>query len=175
MQKAVNERYPEIHIINSVDYAISNNMYSAYLGKDSMGDSPFLMMNADVFFDSSVIKKLLEFESPNAIVVEIGRYIEESMKVVEKEGKLVEISKQITPDRAFGTSIDIYKFSELGGKAFFGKCEEYINNGDLKKWSEVAINAILPGQSFQACPLVGRWFEIDNLDDLREAEVLFGT
>ena len=32
LEKAVHEKYPEIKIIESVDYATTNNMYSAYLG-----------------------------------------------------------------------------------------------------------------------------------------------
>ena len=55
LQKAVHDLYPEIRIIESIDYATTNNMYSAYLAKETMGDEGFLMMNADVFYDASVI------------------------------------------------------------------------------------------------------------------------
>ena len=174
LEKAVKEMYPEIRIINSVDYATTNNMYSAYLGRDSFCGEEFLMMNADVFYDSSVIKALLECPYENAIVTDIGTYIEESMKVVEKDGRLVEIAKTITPEDALGCSIDVYKFSAPGGKAFFDKCAEYIEEmKELKKWSEVALNDILGDVEFKACPLVGRWLEIDNHDDLAAAEKLF--
>lgn len=173
LEKSVRAKYPDINIIESVDYATTNNMYSAYLGRTAVSGGDFLMMNADVFYDASVVKALLDFKNPDAIVVDIGRYIEESMKVVENEGKLVEISKQITPERALGSSIDVYKFSAGGGKAFFDKCAEYINGGDLKKWSEVALNDILPLCNFKACPLAGRWLEIDNHEDLAAAEELF--
>ena len=174
LEKAVHELYPEINIIESVDYATTNNMYSAYIARNAIGENGFLMMNADVFYDSSVIKALLENKDDNAIVTDMGRYIEESMKVVEENGRLVEISKAITPDRALGSSIDVYKFSKEGGQAFFAKCAEYIEEKkELKKWSEVALNDILPNVVFKACPLVGRWLEIDNHEDLAAAEKLF--
>ena len=176
LESAVNTRHKGINIIESVDYASTNNMYSAYLARGAMAGSPFLMMNADVFFDACVIEALLKFSHEDAIVTDIGTYLEESMKVVEKDGRLVEISKQIPPERALGSSIDVYKFSPAGGKAFFDKCAEYIEQrGELKKWSEVALNDILPSQDFRACPLAGRWFEIDDLDDLKAAEALFGV
>ena len=174
LQKEVLKNYPNVKIIESVDYATTNNMYSAYIAKDAIGDNDFLMMNADIFFDSSIITSLLESDSEDAIVVDIGRYIDESMKVVEKDGKLVEISKTITPENALGCSIDVYKFSKSGGKAFFEKCREYIEiKKELKKWSEVALNDILPDNNFKACPLTGRWFEIDSHEDLAAAEKLF--
>ncbi|WP_220514124.1 sugar phosphate nucleotidyltransferase, partial [Streptococcus pneumoniae] len=78
LKDVISGKYPEIKIIDNVDYKITNNMYSAYLGKDAMGSSEFLMMNADVFYDASVIKSLLLHEAPNAIVTDLGTYIDES-------------------------------------------------------------------------------------------------
>lgn len=174
LRKRTLEKYPMVKIIESIDYASTNNMYSAYLGMKSMGIGEMLMMNADVFFDSSVIKALLECPYSNAIVVDIGKYNEESMKVVEERGRLIAISKQITKEQALGCSIDIYKFSANGCRAFFEQCEDYIyKRKELKKWSEVALNDILPLVEFKACVLNGRWFEIDNHEDLSAAEKLF--
>lgn len=178
LEKAVHDLWPDIHIVESVDYAATNNMYSAYLGIKAMfpdGDiEPFLMMNADVFYDASVIAALLADASPDAIVVDMGRYIEESMKVVEENGRLVAISKKISPEEALGSSIDVYRFSAKGGRAFYRRCVEYIEEKkELKMWSEVALNDALADEVFQACPLKGRWLEIDNHEDLAAAEALF--
>ena len=174
LESAVKEKYPDIRIINSAEYATTNNMYSAYLAKSFVKDEAFLMMNADVFFDASVITALLDFDADDAIVTDIGNYIEESMKVVEENGRLVSISKKISPEDAFGVSIDVYKFSAKGGAAFFDKCSEYIERkNEVKLWSEVALNDILPELNFRPCPLVGRWLEIDNHEDLFAAKLLF--
>jgi choline kinase len=174
LSSEISSLFPEVNIIINQDYSTTNNMYSAYLGRESMGNDDFLMLNGDVFFDSSVIKTLCEHDSQNAIVTDIGRYLEESMKVIKKNGRLIKISKAITKDDAYGTSIDIYKFSRQGGKIFFDKCEMYIKEKQqLNLWSEVALNEILSVIRFTACPLKGRWFEIDSHDDLLQAEKLF--
>ena len=91
LEKKVHSVYPGVKIIESVDYATTNNMYSAYLGIKSIGQDGFLMMNADVFFDCSVIASLLAWKSENAIVVDIGRYNEESMKVVQEKNRITAI------------------------------------------------------------------------------------
>lgn len=172
---AVSSRFPGVRVLNSVDYATTNNMYSAYFAREYVQDGDFLMMNADVFFDSSVIAALLACPAENAIVTDIGRYIDESMKVVRENGRLTAISKQIPPEDAYGSSIDVYKFSRAAGEAFFAQCRDYIENkGELKLWSEVALHDILRTTRFEACPLQGRWLEIDNQDDLEAAEALFG-
>ena len=44
---------------------------------------------------------------------------------------------------------------------------------ELKLWSEVALDGILSEVVFRACPLNGRWYEIDDHDDLAVAERIF--
>ena len=178
LEKAVHEKHPEIKIVESVDYATTNNMYSAYLGIKSMFPDgnirPFYMMNADVFYDATVIEALENMSALNLVVVDMGRYIEESMKVIEKAGRLVAISKQIKPEEALGCSIDVYKFGADGGAAFYKRCCQYIEEKkELKMWSEVALNDAFADAVFQACPFKGRWLEIDNHEDLAAAEALF--
>lgn len=176
LQNFLESKYDDLNIIESTNYRTTNNMFSAFLGVPYVKGQEFLMMNADVFFDTSVLKSLVDFEASDAIVTDIGRYIEESMKVVEQNKRLVKISKTITPEEALGCSIDVYKFSIDSSNKFFDKCGEYINDKkELKMWSEVALNDILPECNFKACPLNGRWFEIDNHDDLRDARILFGA
>ena len=174
IEELVRNNYPFINIIKSKDYINTNNMYSAYLAKNKLYGEGFLMMNADVYYDDIVITELLKEKYVNAIVTDIGTYNEESMKVTEENGRLVSISKQIDKEDALGCSIDVYKFSPKAGKAFFDKCSEYIDEKkELKLWSEVALNAILNEVDFIACPLKGRWVEIDNHEDLAMATNLF--
>lgn len=174
IEELVRNNYPFINIIKSKDYINTNNMYSAYLAKNKLYGEGFLMMNADVYYDDIVITELLKEKYVNAIVTDIGTYNEESMKVTEENGRLVSISKQIDKEEALGCSIDVYKFSPKAGKAFFDKCSEYIDGKkELKLWSEVALNDILNEVDFIACPLKGRWVEIDNHEDLAMATNLF--
>ena len=174
LEQRVHRQFPNVRILDNSNYAVTNNMYSAYMARDIVEGHSFLMMNADVFFDSSVICRLLAFEAENAVVTDIGTYMEESMKVVEQRGRLVHISKAVARGEALGTSIDVYKFSSEGGRAFFRACERYIEDkGEQKLWSEVALDGILENVEFRACPLEGRWMEIDTLEDLAEAERIF--
>ena len=148
LQKAILDKYPKIKIVVSWDFAITNNMYSAYLGlKEMFSDSkyePFFMMNADVFFDSSVISALQKDKRGNLIVVDSERYMDESMKITVSEGRIIAISKEISKEDASGCSIDVYKFDENGGKAFFDRCKFYIESEQkMRLWSEVAINDVL--------------------------------
>lgn len=176
LEAAIRGKYPEIRILESVDYATTNNMYSAYLAREAVAGDSFLMMNADVYFDASVIRSLLDCPYPNAIAVDVGKYREESMKVRAQHGRLTEIAKTIAAEQALGTSVDVYKFSLEAAHAFFVRCEEYIvTHKDRGQWSEVALCDILADVEFRACPVGGRWMEIDTPEDLVSAQIMFSS
>ena len=48
-------------------------MYSAYIARETLEGYAFLLMNADIFYDVSVITALLAFSGANAIVTDIGK------------------------------------------------------------------------------------------------------
>lgn len=173
LEKAVHENYSNVKIIRNSDYLSTNNMYSAYLAKALFNDS-LLMMNADVFFDSCIIHDLLSSEYDNVIMIDIGKYIEESMKVTYNEKRITSISKQIKQKDSFGTSIDIYKFSKNGAAFFIKKCQDYIEkDNNCCLWSEVALNDILSEVDFYPCKVKGQWCEIDTAEDLFIANKMF--
>lgn len=178
LENKVMANYKGINFITSDDYRNTNNMYSAYIGIKSMfadnNIKSFLMMNADVFYDSVIVKDLLSNGKPNMIAVDKGAFNDESMKIEVKNRRIIDISKKINKDNAYGCSIDVYKFGSDGGKAFFNICSKYIEKEkNLNMWSEVALAEILSEIEFVPLDINGRWLEIDNHDDLRKAEMLF--
>ena len=178
LENKVMANYKGIKFITSADYRNTNNMYSAYIGIKSMfadnNIKSFLMMNADVFYDSVIVKDLLSDGKPNMIAVDKGAFNDESMKIEVKNRRIIDISKEINKDNAYGCSIDVYKFGSDGGKAFFNICSKYIEKEqNLKRWSEVALAEILSEIEFAPLDINGRWLEIDNHDDLKNAEMLF--
>lgn len=170
----INKYYPFVKIIENKDFKRTNNMYSLYLTKGIVCNNGFLLMNGDVFFDVEILRELISDSYGDSIVVEVGAYNEENMKVRCVSNRIIEISKNIPKDKAYGVSIDIYKITASTSKKFFDIITEYIEiKNDLTQWTEVALNDLLKVSNFQICPLKGRWIEIDNLEDLKKAEAIF--
>ncbi len=166
--------YKNIKIIINDVYDKTNNMYSTYLAKDYLEGSEFVLMNADVFFDASVLKELVKDMYINSIVVDKDNYIEENMKVKVNENRINNISKSIDEQNAYGVSIDIYKFSDAASALFYSIVKNHIEvKKDLNQWTEVALDEAIKLIEFTPCKLVGRWMEIDNHDDLQRAEEIF--
>lgn len=163
-----------ITLITNTEYAITNNMYSLYLAEKFIkGD--FILLNGDVVFDVPIIKKVLASRCDDAIAVDIGQYNSESMKIVIENGFIVDISKGIPKDRAAGLSIDLYKFSNKGKQKLFDIIREIVEGaGDRNQWTEMAIQRLLQDLQMRPIDINGaRWIEIDNYDDLVQAEKLF--
>jgi len=170
----LNHKYPFVKTIVIPEYNSTNNMYSAYKAMNYLANTDFLMMNGDVFFDAEIINNLINCSSANAIAVQPNTYIEESMKVVAVNDRVIHISKTIDPQYAYGVSIDLYKFSPAGSKRFFNIAAEYIEVfGEKKLWSEVALDKTLDSIEFGICNVYNKWIEIDNFEDLKKAEELF--
>jgi HAD superfamily hydrolase (TIGR01450 family) len=160
--------------IENTEYDSTNNLYSLYLARKHLTED-IIVMNGDLVFDASIIKKL-KTEKTSSVAVDVGRYIEESMKIIVEGGTVRHISKKITPEDAYGCSIDIYKFIKSDAKALVAELERTIAGGNRMEWTEVGLDRLFASQKIKArpCPIdSARWFEIDNLEDLHYAETLF--
>ena len=149
-------------------------MYSLYLTKNIVNNSDFILMNADVFFEENIIKELLNSTKENLMVCDDGRYIEESMKIMKKEDRIIEISKKIKEKEAYGVTIDVYKISKKASNKLFEIIREFIEvKKDLNSWTEVALNILLKDVQFDSLDMKYKWVEIDNQEDLKIAKNLF--
>lgn len=167
-----------IFIIENNEYEETNNMYSLYLARERLKGTAFILNNADLVVDSTIVKEMVEDKRLDLIAVEEGLYNNESMKIhVDKEGKIKNISKQISLKESYGCSIDFYKFSEGSSKTFLSKVVEIIEGqNNRKEWTELAMGRLLQSGELTMYPLnIGdkKWVEIDNFDDLVVADEIF--
>lgn len=168
--------YPQVHIVSNPRYAETNNMYSLYLTAQYVKGEEFLLMNSDVYYDTEIIEGMLEGKNQSKIACDKSGYMEESMKITLEadERKINHISKKITPEEHYAVSIDVYRISAEDSMTLFKEVEETILvKKDENSWTEVALDHIFNDCNFQPYVIDGRWFEIDNHDDLHRAEGIF--
>ncbi|AXX61078.1 HAD-IIA family hydrolase [Vibrio vulnificus] len=168
----------DITIVENEIYEDSNNMYSLYLAREFVKGKDFILNNADLSVDSSLVSKMIQDKRKDLVAVDAGLFNDESMKVTLNENdKIVDISKKIDKKNAFGCSIDFYKFSAQSSNIFFNEIEKIIENDkNLKDWTEVAMQRLFQLQSlqFEAFDIQDiQWVEIDNYDDLALSDEIF--
>ena len=169
----IKANYPQVHIIHNERYNETNNMYSLYMTEQYVKGEEFLLMNADVYFDSNIITGMLEGEG-SKIACDYSQYMEESMKITCVNGKINHISKKINKADYDAVSIDVYRISAQDSKILFAEVDDTIvNRKDENSWTEVALDHIFDKTTFIPYRIQGRWFEIDNYEDLAKAETIF--
>lgn len=118
IEKKVKTEYPKMNIkvIYNPFYDITNNFVSLWMAKHNM-DEPFIVINGDDVFQSTVINDLVEKTKRREVVMVIDRkekYDEDDMKVITKGNNIAEVSKKIDVNAANGESIGMIKFEGAG-------------------------------------------------------------
>jgi HAD superfamily hydrolase (TIGR01450 family) len=167
-----------IHIVENDDYETTNNMYSLYLVRELVHEQAFILNNADLSIDDTIIRDLINCQDDDAIAVDSSQYNDESMKlVVDSEGRITDISKEITEQESYGCSIDFYKFSSDSCDVFFKEITRVIEiDRNLKDWTEVAMQRMMQKGTinFRPCDIAGKaWVEIDDYADLALSDRVF--
>ncbi len=170
----------KISIIENSEYENSNNMYSFYLASKFIEGRPFILNNADLAIESSIVKKLLDSDDESSVAIDSSQFLDESMKVsINQDGFISDISKKINKKNSIGCSIDFYKFSAGDGIKFINSVVEIIEvEGNVKDWTEVALQKAFKSQSlkFKALDIAGLdWVEIDNYEDLAISDRKFSS
>lgn len=164
-----------IKIIENTDFLDTNNMYSLYLCRQYL-DRDILLMNGDVVFDETIIRKLIS-ENDSCVCVDRKVYAEESMKIVVEDGFVRDISKAISPAKSYGVSIDVYKINKKDLSILNLNLQKIIEEEkEVNQWTEVLLQKLFRRGEVLAKPLdIGgsKWIEIDTHDDLNEAEKIF--
>ncbi len=165
---------PNVQVVSNPRFAETNNMYSLFLTAQYVKGEEFLLMNSDVYYDASIIRGMLEGDNQSKIACDKSGYLEESMKITIGDNKINHISKKITEEEHYAVSIDVYRISSEDSNVLFKEIEDTIlERKDENSWTEVALDNIFKDTNFQPYVIDGRWYEIDNHDDLHKAEEIF--
>ncbi len=165
------KNYSNFHVIFNEKYDVYNNVYTFYMISNYIGPQErFIVINSDTIFSPVIFRYLVETNSSAMVVDNLKELGDEEMKVRVEHGKVVEISKSISPERAHGEYIGVSMYNSDAGSVIFRKIEEYLKNGKGDRWYEDAINDVLNEIDIVPVYTHGeKWIEIDTLEDLERA------
>ncbi len=132
-----------------------------------VGDGPFILLNCDLFFSPEILERLLD-APPNSLAYDStssrGR---EQTKIAVKEGRVVDIGKDVPAASARGESLGTLKFDAEGAKAMFSAADRLIREGNERAWVIEATRAAATQVGIHAINVAGLpWTEIDFPYDL---------
>lgn len=171
------QHYPQltIHFIDNPDYAHNNNIFSLWLTRPYTDGKDFLLMDSDILFDPQILPEVLK--QPGSVLAlnrhELG---EEEIKVIlDADGRVVEISKVCSIEKAIGESVGIEKMTADYSKALFKELEQMIEGeGLIDIFYERAFERLIPqGHTFRIVDTTDFFsIELDTVEDFENAQKL---
>lgn len=164
----INQR---IHFIENPAFAITNNIYSLWLALDWLRGDSFVVLNADVVFDSEILRSALRLYAPISMIVD-PLWRDETMKVIIEEDRVTKMSKKISREEFNGTYIGITVFSKSIQNQFFREMHNLIGSGRVNEFFNIAVQQLAnKGISVGFTSTEGlAWAEIDDPVDLSFAQ-----
>ena len=174
---------PIVYVDNPV-YDKTNNIYSLYLAKDYMLEEDTLLLESDLIYEPTIIKKLLEDPSPNiALVDKYESWMDGTVVTIDDENRITRfIDKnhfKFEEIKDYYKTVNIYKFSrEFSAQYYVPFLAAYSTALGNNEYYEQVLRVILHLHEapLKALPLKGEvWYEIDDVQDLDIASGMFAS
>ncbi len=167
------------YVIND-RYHDTDTGYSLMLASRAVGTAEFVKLDADVVFDTKILRALVDSELPNLLCIDPNFALaDEEVKVIaDDQMQISEIGKSVDPATALGVSIGIEKIGPVAGPMMFAELKEMMASPvHAQDGYEAAYTRLIAkGVPFHALDITGmNWTEIDTAEDFAAANAMFGT
>ena len=186
VKRLIGDRYKDIDIVyveNKI-YDKTNNIYSLFLAREYLLEEDSLLLESDLIFESSVLRKIVENKYPNiALVDKYESWMDGTVVTLDEENKIEEF---LTKDKfkysdinRYYKTVNIYKFSkDFSATHYVPFLEAYCHALGNNEYYEQVLKVItlLDESPLRALPLNGeKWYEIDDIQDLDIASCIFAS
>jgi len=160
-----------IHFIENPAFAITNNIYSLWLASDWLRGDSFMVLNADVIFDSGILNSAVQPDASISMIVD-PLWRDETMKVIIEGDRVTRMSKKISREEFSGTYIGITVFSKSIQDRFLHKLNGLIAAERVNDFFNIAVQELADeGVHVGYTSTDGlAWAEIDDPLDLAFAQ-----
>ncbi len=164
-----------IDYVFNPEYRTTNNIYSLWLARHQIRES-FLLMESDLVFDASMLVDMLH---PDKIAISnILPWMKGTTVALDGAGRRVTAFHvgHKTCDAQRYKTVNLYSLSLQTWTSVEKRLSSYVSEGRLGEYYEAVFADMVVGGSLRFDAVFfdeNRWYEIDTLADLEEAEKMF--
>ena len=180
----VRQKYPALdcRFLVNTDYENNNNSYSLWMTRGVV-NGPILLLDSDILFDKGIISELLNCGKESSLAVNFTRELdEEQMKVIiDDNGNVKKIGKQIPIEQSVGESIGIEIFSSYFVKGLYAILNRKITKQNIvNEFYETSFQEMIdsnPEMNRIHAVDVSRFkcMEIDTAEDFSKAQLILNN
>jgi choline kinase len=175
VEQLLTKRYGEncITLIHNPKFAETDNLVSCWIAREEMNED-FFLLNGDTLFEVAVVGRVLSKAAHPVTVVTTHKshYDADDMKVTLEGQRLINIGKDIEPEKTDGESVGMILFRGEGRALFRQGLERAMGDpSSSRKWYLSVIRDLCPTMKVWTCSIEGlRSCEVDYPADLQSAE-----
>lgn len=147
-------------------YEVTNSIASLWLAK-TMLDDDVILMNADLYYETSVLDTALA-QTGNAVMLsDRTRIIDADFRFGVKGNRILKTGNKLTNQETDCEYVGIVRIDKRFIQTFRDRLEEMIRKGDFKNWWEGVLYALIDeGVDVLHKDVEGAfWTEVDHLGD----------
>ncbi|PCI93094.1 MAG: nucleotidyl transferase [Flavobacteriales bacterium] len=167
-----------IEFVYSPLYKTTNNIYSLWMARDIINES-FVLFEADLIFDVSLLDNMIY---PDRIAISnILPWMNGTTVTVDSSQQVKSFYKNTTPNNIEGAkykTVNIYSFSLSSWRSIVERLNIHIEANNVNGYYEAVIGEMIEEKrlSLKGVDFDNKyWYEVDTLEDLKEAEQLFSS
>ncbi len=164
-----------VDYIVSPKYRTTNNIYSLWLARERIRE-PFMLLECDLIFEPFMLHDML---LPDRIAVaDVQPWMIGSTVSLDPFQRITDfrVGHSEVPDDSRYKTVNIYSLSLPSWRRIVKRLDRRISAGKVNDYYETVFAEMVADESLSFEPVFfddGRWYEIDTLADLHEAERLF--
>ncbi len=164
-----------VDYIVSPKYRTTNNIYSLWLARERIRE-PFMLLECDLIFEPFMLQDML---LPDRIAVaDVQPWMIGSTVSLDSFQRITDfrVGHSEIPDDSRYKTVNIYSLSLPSWRRIVKRLDRRIAAGKVNDYYETVFAEMVADGSLSFDPVFfddGRWYEIDTLADLHEAERLF--
>lgn len=159
----------DIKYFHNPFFSVTNSISTLWFSRDFIKDEDLYIMNADVFFESDSLIKLVNSNDAVTFLADSSRKVGADYKFYWENNRLLKFGKELNLADTSGEYVGIGKIPKSFISKFLNKLDNLIENELINAWwedvlysfvaeSDVEINILdLKGENF--------WAEIDYVED----------
>ncbi|WP_166384615.1 phosphocholine cytidylyltransferase family protein [Polaribacter sp. 11A2H] len=164
-----------IEYVHSPLYKTTNNIYSLWMARNSIKES-FVLIESDLVLETSLLTNMVYPD--RMAVAKMQPWLNGTTVTINNQNKVIQFQAGTTEaySETRYKTVNIYSFSLDSWQEVSKKLNQYIEEGSVNSYYETVFSDLVDEQklqleavSFDKKP----WYEVDNIEDLAEAEKLF--
>ncbi|HEU4963295.1 MAG TPA: phosphocholine cytidylyltransferase family protein [Bacilli bacterium] len=164
-----------VRLVYNERYDETNNGYTLLCGREFLRDG-FVLTDGDLLLDGEILRRVATHEQSHLAVDRQMKLDEEAMKfVLDAQGNVTELSKEISVERGLGESIGLCKVTAADAGRVIDHLARLVENGEENEYYERAFQEMIrEGWKLEVVDVGDlRWVEVDDHNDLARAEEAF--